>query len=124
MPVGGPAAAKRDKNCTKIVLKFDVNYGMHLGTKKNRKIGADRKQNGGKRMSKWSSSRSDSEQQGQMQNMQKANSVNPMGPKKQKVKRPGLPNLLEGGGKGFKGFLIGVANSFYKIFFITRRFCK
>ena len=32
VPVGGPEAAKRDKNWTKIALKFDADYGMHFGT--------------------------------------------------------------------------------------------
>ena len=32
MPVGGPEAAKRIKNCTKIVLKFDADFGMHFGS--------------------------------------------------------------------------------------------
>ena len=39
------------------------------------------------------------------------------------MKKAGLPNLMEGG-KGVKGLLVGVANTFYKIFFITRKFCK
>ena len=32
VPVGGPEATKRDKNSTKIALKFDADYGMHFGT--------------------------------------------------------------------------------------------
>ena len=32
VPVVGPEAAKRDKNSTKIALKFDADYGMHLGS--------------------------------------------------------------------------------------------
>ena len=32
VPVGGPEAAKRDKNWTKIALKFNADYGMHFGT--------------------------------------------------------------------------------------------
>ena len=31
-PGGGPEVAKREKNCSKIALKFDADYGMHLGS--------------------------------------------------------------------------------------------
>ena len=32
VPVGGPEAAKRDKNWSKIALKFNADYGMHFGS--------------------------------------------------------------------------------------------
>ena len=45
VPVGGPEAAKRDTKSTKIALKSDADYGMHFGSKKYRKVGADRRKN-------------------------------------------------------------------------------
>ena len=48
VPVGGPEAAKRDKNWTKIALKFDADYGMHFGTPNIGKMEGKGYQNGAK----------------------------------------------------------------------------
>ena len=58
-----------------------------------------------------------------MQEMQKSNSVNPGGPKKQKMKKNELPKIISEG-KGLYGVVSKVANTFYQLFFITRKFCK